>query len=90
MFPGDPPWGLELQIHSLAGGKTEDYVAHVTEVLYDVSNSYALFTGNSSVDIRKSVVSKVKNTISDRVSVNHCVWQQLQEALNINFVTNEL
>ena len=71
MFPGDPPWGLELQVNSLAGGKTEGYVSHITEALYDVSDSYALFSGKSTVEVRDTVVSKLKNTISDRVVVNH-------------------
>ena len=51
-FPETHRGDSELQVNSLAGGKTEDYVSHVTEALYDVSDSYALFSGKSSVEVR--------------------------------------
>ena len=83
MFHGDQPWGLELQVNSLAGGKTEDYVSHVAEAVYDVSDPCALFSGKNSVEVRDTVVSKLKKTISGRVALSHC-WQQHIHLLEMN------
>lgn len=73
---------MELQINTLAGGTTQDYTEHIKEALHDVSDVYAGYHNKSSVDARSTVVSKLKNTISDRVSVNHCARLQLEEDLN--------
>ena len=89
MFPGGPgesPKCLELQVNSLSGGTTEDYATHITESLHDISDSYALYTNEETVEVRKSVISTLKNTVSDRVSVNNCVRKKLEEDLDIELL----
>lgn len=86
MFPGDSPCGLELQVSPLAGGTTQDYVGHITEALSDIRDSYALVYEKNPVHIKNTVVSKLKNTISDWVAVNHCVRQTLEEVLGIQLL----
>ena len=41
-FPGDAPKGLMLQIDTLPGRTTLEYVTHITQILNDVTDSYAL------------------------------------------------
>ena len=86
MFPGEPPRGLELQINSLSGGTTADYAQHTSESLSDVSDTYALCHGVERLDVQKTVLSKLKNTISDRDSVNHCVRKELEENLDVQLL----
>ena len=86
MFPGEPPRGLALQIDTLAGGKTADYVQHITTSIHDVVETYSLFHKSDVADLQNKLVSKLKNTVSDRVSVNHCVRIKLEEDLNIKLL----
>ncbi|KAG1658844.1 hypothetical protein GQR58_022766 [Nymphon striatum] len=69
MFPGNPPWGLHLHTNILAGDNTQDYAKHIEDAFQDVTETYALFKGCSHLNIQKIVVSKLRNTITDRAAV---------------------
>ena len=86
LLPGDPPKGLVLQISCLAGGTAVDYVNHISESINDTVETYSLFNNVDPQDCQKIVISKLKNTLSDRVAVNHCVRLQLEENLNIKLL----
>ena len=83
---GDSPRTLVLQVEILAGGTTADYVQHTCQAIRDITDSYAEFKQVDQIHFHQSVVSKLKSTLSDRVSVNHCVRVQLEENLNIDLL----
>ena len=78
--------GLALQIDTLAGGKTADYVQHITTSIHDVVETYSLFNKYGVAVLQNKLVSKLKNTVSDRVYVNHYVRIKLEEDLNIKLL----
>ncbi|KAG1655017.1 hypothetical protein GQR58_024744 [Nymphon striatum] len=78
MFPGNPPWGLHLHTNILAGDNTLDYAKHIEDALQDVTETYALFKGCSHLNIQKIVVSKLRNTITDRAAVKIVLIKDLK------------
>lgn len=47
-----------------------------------MSETYPMFKGMNCLDIQKTVVSELKNTISDRATVNKCVCEKLEDDLD--------
>ena len=65
-----------LQINELPGGKTDDYYTHIANSINDaVSACFSL----DAVSIQKLAHNHLQCTMSDRVSINHCVWLKLEE-----------
>ena len=86
MFKDEPPRGLSVQIRKLPGGTTDDYFQHLTTAVRDIVKSYSLYKGEDGADMEKSVFKRIKNTISDRVSVNHCVVRKMREDLDMELL----
>ncbi|KAG1655018.1 hypothetical protein GQR58_024744 [Nymphon striatum] len=74
----NPPWGLHLHTNILAGDNTLDYAKHIEDALQDVTETYALFKGCSHLNIQKIVVSKLRNTITDRAAVKIVLIKDLK------------
>ena len=78
--------GYVLQVSNLPGGTTEDYTEQIKNSISDVVQTYALFNGEDELVVKGKVLSHIKNTLTDRVAVNHCVVQKLQDDLNIELL----
>ncbi|KAK6183327.1 hypothetical protein SNE40_010829 [Patella caerulea] len=70
------------QIDVLARGTTQDYVQHISQALQDITNSYAEYKQMDKVQLHQTLINKLKSTLRDRVSVNHCVRVQLENDLD--------
>ena len=80
--PGDPPKGYVLQISALPGGTTDDYTEHLTHSIQDIVDSYSDYKKLDRMETLNIVQSHLKNTLSDRVAVNHCIVLKLQESMD--------
>ena len=78
--------GYVLQVSNLPGGTTEDYTEHIKNCISDVVQTYALFNGEDELVTKGKVISHLKNTLSDRVAVNHCVVQKIQDDFHIELL----
>ena len=67
-----------LQLGAIASGRTEDYVSHISVSLTHMIFVFAKFKNLPFLDVRSTVLKHLKNTLTDRVAVNHCVVQHLQ------------
>ena len=67
-----------LGVAELAGGKSADYVNHITETIKDVPSTYSQNTTSKKGEILKTMLTNITNTMSDRVVVNYCVNKGLQ------------
>lgn len=61
-----PTATFALQIDVIPGGKTEDYVDHITTCLRDVTTTYACYTGRDVNALLQLVHSNIRNTMTDR------------------------
>ncbi|KAG1681796.1 hypothetical protein GQR58_011602 [Nymphon striatum] len=84
--PGKPPKGHVLQISSLPGGTTDDYNEHLTNSNRDFVDSYSLLNKTDYLETLKTVQSQLKNNLSDRVAVNHCVVEKLKSTMDIELL----
>ena len=84
--PTIPPTGYILQVGTIAGGTTADYTSHIHEAISDITQTYALFHDEHEPAIMSTVVKHLKNTLTDRVAVNHCVVEALQQDLDIQLL----
>ena len=80
-----PPKSYVLSLKTIAGGTTDDYMSHICESIHNIVTTYATF---HSLDIdyvhtKTTIVNNLKNTLCDRVAVNHCVVQSLQDKLEV-------
>ena len=78
--------GYVLQVSNLPGGTTEDYTEHIKNCISDVVQTYALFNGEDELVTKGKVISHLKNILSDRVAVNHCVVQKIQDDFHIELL----
>ena len=77
--PTTPPTGYILQVGTIADGTTADYTSHIHEAISDITQTYALFHDEPA--IMSIVVKHLKNTLTDRVGVNHCVVEAFSKIL---------
>ena len=63
-----PPTSYVLQ---LAGGTTDNYASHIQTCFNVIVSSFAEYHKLDPIQ------TKLKNTLTDRVAVNHCVVQSL-------------
>ena len=75
-----------LQVDVLPGGTTNDYVQHICQALQDICNSYAEFKNIDPTYFYAALSKKVKSTLSDRASVNHCVRIALEAQMNVSLL----
>ena len=72
-FKDEPPRGLSLQISTLPGATSDDYYEHITTTVRDVVTTFAGYKREDAQKLEVGVFGRIKNTITDRASVNHCV-----------------
>ena len=78
-----------LAVDQLPGGTAEDYELHITETLDSIVETYCGFHDTSDFETtRKTFISKIANTMTDRAAVNHSTIQRLE--LNWRKNLNEL
>ncbi|XP_023819113.1 uncharacterized protein LOC105357363 isoform X2 [Oryzias latipes] len=79
---------LVMSLDLLPGGTAEDYQLHIQESLSRVADVYTKIYDCNFENIRKTMIANIKNTLTDRVAVNHATICQLEEAWGVSF--NEL
>ena len=84
--PTVPPKSYVLSLRSIAGGTTEDYVSHICDSINSIITTYATYHRVDYLLAKSSIIKHLKNTLSDRVAVNHCVVQQIQTAFEIELL----
>ena len=82
-IPSIPPTSYVLQLIHLPGGTTEDYASHIHGCFDSIVKTYASYYNLDHICAKSTVIHNLKNTLSDRVAVNHCVVQNLQSAIDI-------
>ena len=85
-FQDEAPGGLSLQISTMPGGTTDDYYEHITTTVCDVVTTFAGYKREDIHNLETGVFHHIKNTISDRAAVNHCVVQNLEEDMNMELL----
>ena len=75
-----------LQLSPLPGGTAEDFASHIHGCLDSSVKTYASYHNFDHIYAKSTVIHNLKNTLSDRVAVNHCVVQNLQSALDIELL----
>ena len=78
-LPTNPPKGLVLQVGTLAGRTTDDYAEHIKISTDAVATSFALCYEQDVPSTKSLCINNIKNSISDRVAVNYCVVEKLQD-----------
>ena len=68
---------LYLQVGHLPGGRTEDYLQHITDTLGGIAKTFADFSGNTTEDVLFSFYNGITCCLSDRAAVNNCVSSEL-------------
>ena len=54
--------------------------AQLKTICDSINTTYAMYHRINYLHTKSNVIQHLKNTLSDRVAVNHCVVQQLQAA----------
>ncbi|KAG1681429.1 PiggyBac transposable element-derived protein 1 [Nymphon striatum] len=85
-IPGDTPKGYVLQISALPGGTTDDYNEHITNSIQDIVATYCALNKENEMTTLHSVRAHLKNTLCDRVAVNHCVVQKMKTSMDIELL----
>ena len=85
-----PPTSYVLQLSTLAGGTTEDYASHVHTCIDHIASTYAAYHNLDPIHVKSTFIPNLKNTLTDRVAVNHCIVQSLQSTLDIKTVGSEI
>ena len=75
-----------LDVRSLPGGKTADYVLHIVNALTDAAEVFSKFTGEPFQELMAKLETAVSSTLTDRAAVNACVTRQLCEELDSQLV----
>ena len=81
-----PVTSYVLQLGAIASGRTEDYVSHISDSLNHMIAIYAKFKNLKFSDVRSTILKHFKNTLTDRVAVNHCVVQHLQSQMDVELL----
>ena len=82
-IPADPPVSYVLQLGLLPGGTTEDYSVHIMDCINDVALIYADFRILDLMHVKCTIIKHLKNVLTDRVAVNHCVAEYLKSKLDM-------
>ena len=75
-----------VSVQELPGGKTVEYVAHITSVINRMAELYGAYRGLDAVAVKEQIISKIRSTMSDRASVNSCVVRELRQLWSIDLV----
>ena len=75
-----------MQLGVLPGGTCDDYLTHITNCLDDIAETYAAYNQLDKILVKHLFVQHIKNTLTDRVAVNHCVVQALNTDLDIELL----
>ena len=75
-----------LSMCVIPGGRTADYVAHISSVVDKMASVYSEFTGEPREDVSTKILSKIKSTLSDRAIVNSAVVRELRALWNLDLV----
>ena len=70
----------------LLAGTTEDYVSHVHTCIDCIASTYAAYHNLDPILVKSTFIPNLKNTLTDRVAVNHCIVQSLQSTLDIELL----
>ena len=81
-----PVTSYVLQLGAIASGRTEDYVSHISDSLTHMISIFAKFKNLPFLDVRSTILKHLKNTLTDRVAVNHCVVQHLQLQMDVELL----
>ena len=68
-----------IAIDQLPGGTTDDYHQHVSGSVDHLASVYSDFHEEEYEHCRSSIINHISNTMTDRVAVNHCTIQKLEE-----------
>ena len=81
-----PPTSYVLQLSTLAGGATEDYVSHIHTCIDHIASTYAAYHNLDTIHVKSTFIHNLKNTLTDRVAGNHNVVQSLLSTLDIELL----
>ena len=68
-----------IAIDQLLGGTTDDYHQHVSGSVDHLASVYSDFHEEEYEHCRSTLIKNISNTMTDRVAVNHCTIQKLEE-----------
>ncbi|XP_070181627.1 uncharacterized protein [Littorina saxatilis] len=78
-----------VAIDQLAGGTAVDYETHIAQSVDHLAKVYSDFHQQEYTEVRKTIISNISNTMSDRAAVNHAtitkinaLWQKSLTELN--------
>ena len=81
-----PPTSYVLQLGTLAGGTTDYYASHIQTCFNVIVSSYAEYHKLDPIQTKSTIIHHLKNTLTNRVAVNHCVVQSLRSSLDIELL----
>ena len=81
-----PPTSYVMQLGVLPGGTCDDYLTHITNCFDDIAETYDAYNQLDIILVKHLFVQHIKNTLTDRVAVNHCVVQALNTDLDIELL----
>ena len=76
--------GLRRMFASNIALKTK--LSHICDSINSIITTYATYHRVDYLLAKSSIIKHLKNTLSDRVAVNHCVVQQLKTAFEIELL----
>ena len=75
-----------IQLGVLPGGTCNDYLTHITNCLDNNAEMYDAYNQLDKIQVKHLFVQHIKNTLTNRVAVNHCVVQSLNADLDIELL----
>ena len=76
-------------LDQLPGGTAADYAEHVVDTVDRLSLAYCYFMEKDFMETKQNIISKIKNSMTDRCAANHaalriisCAWRKSLNELN--------
>ena len=77
-----------LALDQLPGGTAEDYSLHISQTVDSITDVYCKFYSVDFDETRKIIIDHIRNTMTDRATVNHATISRLESSWRTKF--NEL
>ena len=73
-----------MSIEQIAGGTADDYMQHVCGSVDHLARVYSDFHGVHYDECRRTIISNISNTLTDRVAANHAAIAKLEEMTSMS------
>ena len=75
-----------MSMSVLPGGRSSDYVAHITSVVDKMALVYSRFHNLDRGEVKDAVLQRIKSTLSDRAAVTSAVARELRTLWSLDLV----